>query len=125
MLKCRLDRLTKYTIARTHEYVNARMTFFFLASVGPIQGSNSTHHTLSLSCTLTSCSLALVFVLALVLVPVLVLALLHVCSCSPITAQWRGGSLFAAAPQYESHCVTKAEYEEHGHRICAERFDFS
>ncbi|KAK6236177.1 hypothetical protein SCA6_011514 [Theobroma cacao] len=40
---------------------------------------------------------------------------------SPILGVWRGGSLLASSPEYESMCVTKAEYEELG----SARFTFT
>uniref|UniRef100_A0A6T9PHI6 Actin-related protein 6 n=1 Tax=Haptolina ericina TaxID=156174 RepID=A0A6T9PHI6_9EUKA len=40
----------------------------------------------------------------------------------PLLAAWKGGSLFASADSYESHVVTKAEYDEHGHSLCRARF---
>ncbi|XP_021277335.1 actin-related protein 6 [Herrania umbratica] len=40
----------------------------------------------------------------------------------PILGVWRGGSLLASSPEYESMCVTKAEYEELGSARCRRRF---
>ncbi|PPS12604.1 hypothetical protein GOBAR_AA08029 [Gossypium barbadense] len=40
----------------------------------------------------------------------------------PILDVWRGGSLLASSPNFESTCVTKAEYEEHGSARCRRRF---
>ena len=42
---------------------------------------------------------------------------------NPILAAWRGGSSLAAQPQFEQNlAVTKAEYEEHGHAVCRNKF---
>ena len=41
---------------------------------------------------------------------------------SPILGVWRGGSLLASSPEFESMCVTKAEYEELGSARCRKRF---
>ncbi|ESQ29853.1 hypothetical protein EUTSA_v10011531mg [Eutrema salsugineum] len=40
----------------------------------------------------------------------------------PILGVWRGGSLLASSPDFESMCVTKAEYEELGSARCRRRF---
>ncbi|GLT26226.1 hypothetical protein SLA2020_013080 [Shorea laevis] len=40
----------------------------------------------------------------------------------PILGVWRGGSLLASSPDFESMCVTKAEYEELGSARCRKRF---
>ncbi|CAN8321987.1 unnamed protein product [Cochlearia groenlandica] len=40
----------------------------------------------------------------------------------PILGVWRGGSLLASSPDFESMCVTKAEYEELGSDRCRRRF---
>ncbi|XWS17125.1 hypothetical protein CRYUN_Cryun33cG0041600 [Craigia yunnanensis] len=40
----------------------------------------------------------------------------------PILGVWRGGSLLASSPEFESMCVTKAEYEELGSARCWRRF---
>ncbi|OMO81165.1 Actin-related protein [Corchorus capsularis] len=40
----------------------------------------------------------------------------------PILGVWRGGSLLSSSPEYESMCVTKAEYEELGSARCRKRF---
>lgn len=40
----------------------------------------------------------------------------------PELAAFRGGTALAADPVFESLCVSKAEWEEHGSRICTERF---
>ncbi|CAM8925553.1 unnamed protein product [Rhodiola kirilowii] len=40
----------------------------------------------------------------------------------PIRGVWRGGSLLASNPNFESMCVTKAEYEELGSARCHKRF---
>lgn len=40
----------------------------------------------------------------------------------PILGVWRGGSLLASSPDFESMCVTKAEYEELGSTRCRRRF---
>ncbi|KFK33848.1 hypothetical protein AALP_AA5G067700 [Arabis alpina] len=40
----------------------------------------------------------------------------------PILGVWRGGSLLASSPDFESMCVTKAEYEELGSVRCRRRF---
>ncbi|XWS27031.1 hypothetical protein CRYUN_Cryun26dG0080900 [Craigia yunnanensis] len=40
----------------------------------------------------------------------------------PILGVWRGGSLLASSPEFESMCVTKAEYEELGSARCRRRF---
>ena len=43
-------------------------------------------------------------------------------AADPLLAAWRGGSIFAAADDYPMHVVTKAEYREHGHALCRQRF---
>jgi actin-related protein 6 len=48
-----------------------------------------------------------------------------VCVRQPSAPQlhaWRGGSHFAAGDDFAAFAVTKAEYDEQGHRICTERF---
>ncbi|KAG5564411.1 hypothetical protein RHGRI_000560 [Rhododendron griersonianum] len=40
----------------------------------------------------------------------------------PILGVWRGGSLLASSPDFETMCVTKAEYEELGSARCRRRF---
>ncbi|RZC73489.1 hypothetical protein C5167_048969 [Papaver somniferum] len=40
----------------------------------------------------------------------------------PILGVWRGGSLLASSPDFESTCVTKSEYEEYGSARCRRRF---
>ncbi|KAJ6810765.1 actin-like protein arp6 isoform X1 [Iris pallida] len=40
----------------------------------------------------------------------------------PIKGVWRGGSLLASSPDFESMCITKAEYEEMGSARCRRRF---
>lgn len=40
----------------------------------------------------------------------------------PMLGAWRGGSLLAASPEFESLCVTKADYEEIGSARCRRRF---
>ncbi|XVF88351.1 hypothetical protein PTKIN_Ptkin19aG0043900 [Pterospermum kingtungense] len=40
----------------------------------------------------------------------------------PILGVWRGGSLLASSPEFNSMCVTKAEYEELGSARCRKRF---
>lgn len=40
----------------------------------------------------------------------------------PILGVWRGGSLLASSPDFETMCVTKAEYEELGSARCHRRF---
>ncbi|WOH01026.1 hypothetical protein DCAR_0520404 [Daucus carota subsp. sativus] len=40
----------------------------------------------------------------------------------PILGVWRGGSLLASSPDFETMCVTKAEYEELGSFRCRKRF---
>ncbi|KAF5183057.1 Actin-related protein [Thalictrum thalictroides] len=40
----------------------------------------------------------------------------------PILGVWRGGSLLASSPDFESMCVTKSEYEELGSTRCRRRF---
>ncbi|KAL5697952.1 peptidylprolyl isomerase [Ranunculus cassubicifolius] len=40
----------------------------------------------------------------------------------PILGVWRGGSLLASSPDFESMCVTKSEYEELGSARCRRRF---
>ncbi|XP_058764133.1 actin-related protein 6-like isoform X1 [Vicia villosa] len=40
----------------------------------------------------------------------------------PLLGVWRGGSLLASSPDFDSMCVTKAEYEEHGSARCRKRF---
>ncbi|PSS13870.1 Actin-related protein [Actinidia chinensis var. chinensis] len=40
----------------------------------------------------------------------------------PILGAWRGGSLLASSPDFETMCVTKAEYEELGSARCCRRF---
>ncbi|ONK76649.1 uncharacterized protein A4U43_C03F30530 [Asparagus officinalis] len=39
-----------------------------------------------------------------------------------IKGVWRGGSLLASSPDFESMCVTKSEYEELGSTRCRRRF---
>ncbi|KAL6626417.1 hypothetical protein ACP70R_030143 [Stipagrostis hirtigluma subsp. patula] len=41
---------------------------------------------------------------------------------NPILGVWRGGSILAASPDFESMCVTKSEYEEMGSARCRRRF---
>lgn len=41
---------------------------------------------------------------------------------SPILGVWRGGSVLASSPDFESMCVTKSEYEEMGSARCRRRF---
>ncbi|VFQ83396.1 unnamed protein product [Cuscuta campestris] len=40
----------------------------------------------------------------------------------PILGVWRGGSLLASSPDFETMCVSKAEYEELGSLRCHRRF---
>lgn len=40
----------------------------------------------------------------------------------PILGVWRGGSLLASSPDFESMCTSKAEYEEQGSERCSRRF---
>ncbi|WOK99904.1 actin-related protein 6 isoform X1 [Canna indica] len=40
----------------------------------------------------------------------------------PILGVWRGGSLLASSPDFESMCITKSEYEEIGSARCRRRF---
>ncbi|KAJ8431838.1 hypothetical protein Cgig2_023482 [Carnegiea gigantea] len=40
----------------------------------------------------------------------------------PILGVWRGGSLLASSPDFESMCTTKADYEEQGSERCSRRF---
>lgn len=40
----------------------------------------------------------------------------------PILGVWRGGSLLASSPDFETMCVTKADYEELGSARCHRRF---
>ena len=40
----------------------------------------------------------------------------------PTLAAWRGGSIFAAAAEYDSAVVTKEQYREEGHALCRRRF---
>ncbi|CAL5186827.1 unnamed protein product [Lathyrus oleraceus] len=40
----------------------------------------------------------------------------------PLLGVWRGGSLLASSPDFDSMCVTKAEYEELGSARCRKRF---
>jgi actin-related protein 6 len=40
----------------------------------------------------------------------------------PILGAWRGGSLLAHRPDFESMCITKSEYEEMGSMRCRRRF---
>lgn len=50
-----------------------------------------------------------------------VLIIVIICfSC--IKGAWRGGSLLASSPDFESMCVTKSEYEELGSYRCRRRF---
>jgi hypothetical protein len=43
---------------------------------------------------------------------------------SAITYSWEGGSkLGQNLSDFASRCVTREDYEEHGHNICAETFD--
>ncbi|XP_010230761.1 actin-related protein 6 [Brachypodium distachyon] len=41
---------------------------------------------------------------------------------NPILGVWRGGSILASSPGFESMCVTKSEYEEMGSARCRQRF---
>ncbi|VAH39068.1 unnamed protein product [Triticum turgidum subsp. durum] len=41
---------------------------------------------------------------------------------NPILGVWRGGSVLASSPDFESMCVTKSEYEEMGSARCRRRF---
>jgi len=41
---------------------------------------------------------------------------------NPILGAWRGGSILASSPGFESMCVTKSEYEEMGSARCRRRF---
>ena len=47
------------------------------------------------------------------------------CNCyfSPVTYAWSGGAQLANDPKFNSMCVTRAQFEEHGHAICQEKFD--
>ncbi|KAK9715181.1 hypothetical protein RND81_06G148000 [Saponaria officinalis] len=40
----------------------------------------------------------------------------------PILGVWRGGSLLASSPDFETMCVTKFDYEEEGSARCSKRF---
>ncbi|XP_074274002.1 actin-related protein 6 [Silene latifolia] len=40
----------------------------------------------------------------------------------PILGVWRGGSLLASSPDFETMCATKFEYEEEGSARCSRRF---
>ncbi|CAM9830779.1 unnamed protein product [Chrysoparadoxa australica] len=42
--------------------------------------------------------------------------------CAPQVHAWRGGSKFGATPDYACFCVTRQEYQEHGHRLCDQKF---
>ncbi|XP_052811955.1 actin-related protein 6-like [Mya arenaria] len=42
---------------------------------------------------------------------------------NPISYAWEGGVQLANDPAFRKLAVTRAEYEEHGHNICMERFD--
>jgi len=42
---------------------------------------------------------------------------------SPITYSWEGGVQLANDPNFSSMVVTRAQFEEHGHNICMEKFD--
>ncbi|XP_062196204.1 actin-related protein 6 isoform X2 [Phragmites australis] len=41
---------------------------------------------------------------------------------NPLLGVWRGGSILASSPYFESMCVTKSEYEEMGSARCRRRF---
>lgn len=41
---------------------------------------------------------------------------------NPIFGVWRGGSILASSPDFESMCITKSEYEEMGSARCRRRF---
>ncbi|KAM3298991.1 hypothetical protein ACQJBY_040473 [Aegilops geniculata] len=41
---------------------------------------------------------------------------------NPILGVWRGGSVLASSPDFQSMCVTKSEYEEMGSARCRRRF---
>jgi actin-related protein 6 len=41
---------------------------------------------------------------------------------NPLTCAWEGGSRLTTQENFKSLCVTKQEYQEHGHNICAKRF---
>lgn len=40
----------------------------------------------------------------------------------PILGVWRGGSILASSPDFQSMCITKTEYEEMGSARCRQRF---
>ncbi|XP_005104689.1 actin-related protein 6 [Aplysia californica] len=42
---------------------------------------------------------------------------------NPITFPWQAGCDLAADPSFPSLCVTRQEYEEHGHTICSNKFN--
>lgn len=44
------------------------------------------------------------------------------CQEEPIKGVWRGGSLLASSPDFESMCISKSEYEELGSSRCRRRF---
>lgn len=41
---------------------------------------------------------------------------------SPQTYAWHGGAQLASDPKFSSMVVTKQQYEEYGHSICADKF---
>lgn len=43
--------------------------------------------------------------------------------CSPMTFTWEGGCALARDPAFRKFTVTRAQYEEYGHSICADKFD--
>ncbi|XP_052240121.1 actin-related protein 6-like isoform X2 [Dreissena polymorpha] len=44
-------------------------------------------------------------------------------SKNPVTYAWEGGVQLANDPNFHKLVVTRAEFEEHGHNICMERFE--
>ncbi|RUS92155.1 hypothetical protein EGW08_000008 [Elysia chlorotica] len=44
---------------------------------------------------------------------------------NPITYPWHAGCDFSLDPNFPSMCVSRHEYEEHGHNICSQKFNVS
>ncbi|XP_062573518.1 actin-related protein 6-like [Saccostrea cucullata] len=42
---------------------------------------------------------------------------------NPVTYAWEGGRMLANTEEYKKMAITREQYEEHGHSICAETFD--
>ena len=40
----------------------------------------------------------------------------------PLNGAWKGGKMFSQSKEFKKQRVSKEEYQEHGHRICAQKF---